>query len=429
MTVTLSAADQALLVRRRRVLGAHAPLFYDTPLHIVRGQGVWLEDAEGRRYLDVYNNVAHVGHAHPRVVAAIAEQAATLNTHTRYLHERVVEYAEQLLATVDAPLSVAQFCCTGTEANELALRMARFGSGSQGVIVSDFSYHGNSATLAALTTGLPAPESLAPWVRTLRIPDTVGVPQERHAAILDQALAELDAAIASLQDAGYGVAALLVDTIFSTEGLVEPPSGYLRGVAQRIRAAGGYVIGDEVQPGFGRMGDAMWGYHSHGIVPDFMTMGKPMANGHPVAGVITRGDILEDFGEHALYFNTFGGNPVSAAAGLAVLDVIRDGGLLEHSRMMGANIRSGLGDMARRHPAIGSVRGRGLFFGLEIVRPDGTPDAARTRRIVNRMREEGVLLSRTGRDDNVLKMRPALVFDQACADLLLETLDQVVGEG
>lgn len=425
----LSPTDAALFARRQAVMGTASPLFYDTPLHAVSAQGVWLTDSAGRRYLDAYNNVPHVGHCHPRVVQAITDQIARLNIHTRYLTEPVVAYAERLVATVDAPLNVVQFCCTGTEANELALRMARFGSGQHGVIVSDFSYHGNSSTLAALTTGLPAPEALAPWVRTIRIPDVTGCPASEHTAILAEALRAVSDAVASLQEAGYGVAALLLDTVFSTEGLRAVPEGYLAGAVARIRDAGGFFIGDEVQPGFGRTGGVMWGYQRHGIVPDFVTLGKPMGNGLPVAGVITRRDLLESFGKAALYFNTFGGNPVSAVAGLAVMNVLRDEDLLAYAQRLGACVKDELGTLATRHDGIQDVRGCGLFFGLTFVHPGtGIPDAARTRRVVNAMREHGVLISRIGPDDNVLKIRPPMVIQEDEAALLIATLDTVLAK-
>jgi len=412
-----------LLDRRRRVLGSASPLFYDRPLHLVRGEGVWLEDADGRRYLDVYNNVPHVGHCHPRVVAAMVGQAATLNIHTRYLHENVVAYAERLTATFDPPLDVAALCCTGTEANELAIRIARHATGHQGLIVSDFSYHGHSATLAGVTTGLPAPEAMADYARAIRIPDA------RLGDDGAASLAALDEAIASLAAGGHGVAALLVDTLFSTEGLVEPPEGWLAEATRRVRAAGGLLIADEVQPGFGRTGDHMWGYQAHGLVPDFVTMGKPMGNGHPLAGVVTTAALLEAFGRDALYFNTFGGTPVSSAIGLAVLDVIAEERLIENAREIGAYVQAGLAQLVDRHSFASRARGRGLFFGLDLVDPgDGTPAPAEARRVINRMREEGVLISRIGPNDNILKMRPPMPFGRDHADILLDTLDRVLGE-
>jgi 4-aminobutyrate aminotransferase-like enzyme len=418
-----------LLGRRRRVLGRHSPLFYETPLHAVRAEGVWVEDAEGRRYLDVYNNVPHVGHCHPHVTKALSDAATRLNIHTRYLHEGIVAYAERLTATFDPALSVAAFTCTGTEANELALRIARFCSGARGVIVSDYSYHGNSTALAELTTGLPAPEALAPYIRAVPVPDLHRAGPDADPAALARDYADkVAAAVRSLNESGHGVAAILFDTLFSTEGLPQVPAGYVEQAVAHVRAAGGYFIADEVQPGFGRMGDHMWGYQAYGIVPDFVTMGKPMGNGHPLAGVVLRQDLLDRFGEVALYFNTFAGNPVSAAVGAAVLDVIEQEKLVDNARTVGAHIQAGLNQLAQRHAIVAAVRGRGLYFGLELVRDRATrePATAETERIVNRMRERGVLISRIGPHSNVLKMRPPLPFSIDNANLLLTTLDIVL---
>ena len=419
----MTAAEAALLERRRKVLGSAAPLFYDRPLHLVRGEGVWVEDINGDRYLDAYNNVPHVGHCHPRVVEAICRQAGVLNIHTRYLHETVVALAERFVATLDAPLGAVSFCCTGTEANELAIRIARYVSGNQGIIVSNSSYHGNSATLAGATTGLPAPEALAPYARAIRLPDLASGPTG------DEALDDLAAAIASLQAAGQGVAALLLDTIFSSEGLPDVPEGWLKAAMEMVHTAGGLFIADEVQPGFGRTGEHMWGYQSHGLVPDFVTTGKPMGNGHPISAMATSSELLERFGQKALYFNTFGGNPVSCAAAMAVLDVIEDEGLIANAHDVGAYVQDRLSDLVDRHPIAARRRGKGLFFGLELIDPKtGEPASAETRRIVNRMRGEGVLISRIGLDENVLKMRPPMVFSRENADYAIDRLDRILGE-
>ncbi len=420
--------DHTLLKRRYDVLGHNAPLFYDEPVHIVRGDGVWVEDADGRRYLDTYNNVPHVGHCHPHVVDAIARQAATLNLHTRYLHESVVEYAERLTAQFAEPLDTAMFTCSGTEANELALRMARFKTGNRGIIVSDFSYHGNSATLASLTTAFPVVESFPSFARTITVPDprhdAVGLTPEQLA---DRHLGQVVAAVDSLQQSGEGVAAILIDTFFANEGLPDPVPGYVQGAVDIVRDAGGLFICDEVQAGFGRTGDAMWGHELSAVVPDMVTLGKPMGNGHPLAGVIAPNDVVSDFQSASTYFNTFGGNPVSAAAGMAVLDVLEREQLQDNARTVGAYVRRGLEKLQSTYPMIAGVRGRGLFFGIEIVDDGaGTPAPGQTKRLVNMMRDRGVLLSRIGRYDNVLKMRPPMVFGFDDADLLLSTLDDAL---
>lgn len=418
--------QDTLLERRHRLLGAASPLFYSRPLHLVRGDGVWLFDADGRRYLDAYNNVANVGHCHPHVVAALEKQAKTLNTHTRYLHEAILDYGEALTATMGGDLSRLFLCCSGTEANELALRIAKACSGASGVIVTDFCYHGNSSTIAELCTAYPGPEGIGANIRTVTAPDSYRLPQgvdEDAAAEIFSA--EVEAAIASLAESGMNTAALLVDTVFTTEGLPNMPPGAMEKAVASVHAAGGYYVADEVQPGFGRTGENMWGYQLYGAAPDFVTLGKPMGNGHPLAGVVCRPDLAEEFGEKAMYFNTFGGNPVAAAVGLAVLEVIEREGLMANALKVGNHLRAGLGELAERHDVIGDVRGHGLFCGAEFVhdRAAKTPAPDATAAVVDAMRERGVLISRTGRDGNVLKIRPPLPFSTENADLLLQTLD------
>jgi 4-aminobutyrate aminotransferase-like enzyme len=362
-------------------------------------------------------------------VEALARQAATLNTHTRYLHETVLDYAEQLLATFDAPLSTVAFVCTGSEANELAMRMANFVTGGTGIICSNFGYHGNTAAVAQISTIFPPPEGFGKHIRMIPSPGTYRAPQALQGDALAAYYAgEVQRAIDGLHADGVRLSALLVDTIFSSEGLPDVPPGFMRLAAERVHAAGGLFIADEVQPGFGRMGDHMWGYHHYGVVPDLVTLGKPMGNGHPLAGVIARADIMSAFRNRVMYFNTFGGNPVSCAVGKAVLDVLRDEQLMENARIVGDHVIAGLKRLQRQHGIIGDVRGRGLFFGAELVRDRGTKEPAtdETRRLVNAMRERGVLLSRIGQFDNVLKMRPPMPFSRDDADLLLQTLDEAL---
>lgn len=420
----------SLLTRRQATLGPHSPLFYRSPLEMVRGEGVWLTDVEGRRYLDAYNNVPHVGHSHPRVVAAIAEQAAALNIHTRYLNERVVRYAEKLLALFDPGLDRLILTNSGSEANELAIRIARQHTGARGMIVSDFSYHGNTITLAELTTGLTAAEALAPHVRAIRIPDldAPGAPDEE--TLLRQALTELDDAIDALRNGGHGVAALLIDTLFTSEGILRPPRDYVPLATERVRRAGGLLIADEVQPGFGRIGTHWWGYQQWDVLPDFVTMGKSMGNGHPVAGVVTSEALLDEFGSRNMFFNTFAGNPVSAAAAEAVLDVIHDEGLRQRAAENGAFIRDRLARIVSDHPRLGPVRGAGLFFGFEVFTDEdrSDPDPDTTRELVEDMRERGVLLSRIGRHDSVFKIRPPLALEREHAVLLLDTIEQSLSQ-
>ncbi len=422
---------ETLLERRLRVMGEYAPLFYTNPLHIVRGSGVWVEDADGRRYLDVYNNVPHVGHCHPRVVDALCEQARTLNIHTRYLHENILDYEERLLATFDPSLNRALLCCTGTEANEAALRIARVNTGGTGILVSDVNYHGNSTSLAEVTTAFPTIEARnrGPHVGIIEIPDfrgEPGSPEEQEMA--DRTVAEVEQTIRDMGSNGIRPAALLVDTIFSSEGLRNLPAGYFPRVVEAVRRAGGLFIADEVQAGFGRTGDHMWGYQALGVVPDIATMGKPMGNGHPLAGLVGRAELIDHFAAESIYFNTFGGNPVSCAVGMAVLDVMKDEKLMENARVVGKYIQKGLHDLAARHSTVASVRGRGLYFGLELLH-DGAPDrpaTAEAKAVINMMRDDGVLISKIGRHDNILKMRPPMPFSKENADVLLAALDRAL---
>ncbi|MBM7062920.1 aspartate aminotransferase family protein [Pseudomonas sp. UL073] len=418
--------ELSLLQRRQRVLGSQSPLFYDKPLHLVRGEGVWLYDADGRRYLDVYNNVPCVGHCHPHVVAAMHRQAATLNIHTRYLDEHIVRYAERLTATFDAPLDTVMFTCTGSEANELALRLARFASGGTGIIVSSYNYHGNSASLAEVTTALPSPEPFAAHARAVPIPCLYqAAPGTSEEQLAEQYAAKVAEAIASLKAQGLRPAALLIDTLFANEGLPRVPAGFVNKAVALIREAGGLFIADEVQSGFARTGEHLWGHQAHAVVPDIVTLGKPMGNGYPLAGLVTRNELVEAFGRSALYFNTFGGSPVAAEVGMAVLDVIENEQLLANARNVGAYVQQGLERLAAKHALIGDVRGKGLFFAAELVRDRQTKEPAglEARRVVNDMRERGVLISKIGAGDNILKLRPPLVFGREHAELFIDTLD------
>jgi 4-aminobutyrate aminotransferase-like enzyme len=419
----------SLLERRYRVLGPHAPLFYDKPLHLVRGEGVWLYDANGERYLDAYNNVPHVGHCHPRVVAALSRQAAILNTHTRYLDENVVAYAERLTSLFDRQLSMAAFCCTGSEANELALRIARDCSGGSGIIATDWAYHGNTAAVMQVSSLFTPPDKRGPYVRTVPVMD----PYRDRAGRSDDALATAYAdnvkrAIDEFTAAGIRFAGLLYCTAFSSEGLPAVPAGFMAKALAHVHAAAGLFIADEVQAGFGRLGSHLWGHQMLGVVPDIVTLGKPMGNGHPLAAVIARPELISGFTERNMYFNTFAGNPVSAAVGAAVLDVLEDERLVENARVVGDYTLARLAKLAERHAIIGDVRGAGLFFAVELVSDRGskTPAPAQTKRVVNRMRELGVLISRIGMHDNILKIRPPMPFSKQHADLLVDRLNEAL---
>jgi 4-aminobutyrate aminotransferase-like enzyme len=419
-----SASLADLLARRARLLGPAYRLFYDEPLQLVRGEGVWLFDADGRRYLDAYNNVASVGHAQPQVVQAIAQQAARLNTHTRYLHEGVLDYAEHLLATLPPALGHAMFTCSGSEANDLALRIARSHSGAQGLIVTSWAYHGVTAALAEASPSLGAGMRLGDAVCTVELP--LRAAPEQIGPLFAAGVRE---AITTLRARGFAPAALLVDTVLSSDGVLTDPPGWLADAVAVVREAGGLFIADEVQAGFGRSGDSFWGFARHGLVPDIVTMGKPMGNGHPVAGLAVKPEVLARFAAQSRYFNTFGGNPVAMAAASAVLDVIEQQGLQANAREVGAYLRDGLRALAARHHQVGAVRGAGLFIGLDLVPETGEarPVPELTARVVNGLRQRGVLLSATGAQASTLKIRPPLVFAREHADQLVSTLDEVLG--
>jgi len=423
------AALETLIVRRRRLLGSGLELSYERPVHLLRGEGVWLWDADGRRYLDAYNNVPHVGHAHPHVVEAVARQSALLNTNTRYLHETVLDYAERLCARLPAGLEVCAFVNCGSEANDIAWRIAKAHTGATGALVMENAYHGGTEAVAALSPYDAAASAVAPHVRTLEAPDLYRGRFRGADPMAARGYAEAaDRAIASLAAAGHRTAAAMIDSAFISNGILDVPKGYLEAVVAKVRAAGGLFIADEVQYGFGRSGSHFWGFDFQGAVPDIVTMGKPVGNGHPLGVVVTRREILKSFTDRTDYFSTFGGNPVSAAAGLAVLEVLEREGLQENARSTGTYFRHGVAALMARHAAIGDVRGTGLVMGVELVRDRKTQEPAPdwTRRVANLMREQGVLIGTEGLRRNVLKIRPPLCFGPEHADIAIEALDRAL---
>jgi 4-aminobutyrate aminotransferase-like enzyme/Ser/Thr protein kinase RdoA (MazF antagonist) len=402
------------LSRRAQLLGPCAYLFYERPLHILRGDGVWLYDQEGERYLDVYNNVPHVGHCHPHVVKAISDQARKLNTSTRYMHDLILELAEGITKRMPEPLSVCMFVCTGTEANELAWRMAKLVSGNNGALITSHSYHGNGdATIGFSSEELPH-EKLPKHVETL-FPPTSGttfVPPD--SGISD--------AIITLAGRGHRPAMLLLDSGFTSDGIFTPPPGYLSTLYAETRIAGGLCVADEVQAGFGRLGEHFWGFEFDDVVPDIVTMGKPMGNGHPLAAVVTRPEIVQALAADTGYFNTYGGNPVSCAAGLAVLEVIEKEGLQRNALEVGRFMRERLLMLREDYPVIGEIHGSGLLLGVDILNPGGSSAPKLADRIMNHMREDGVLIGTTGPEGNVLKLRPPIVFRREHAEITLGAL-------
>jgi 4-aminobutyrate aminotransferase-like enzyme/Ser/Thr protein kinase RdoA (MazF antagonist) len=423
-----------LLEARRGRLGRNLSVAYREPLHIVRGYQQYLYDTAGKAYLDAVNNVPHVGHCHPRVVKAGQDQMAVLNTNTRYLHENILRYADRLCATLPAPLSVCFFVNSGSEASELALRLARTHTGSKATVVLDGAYHGNTSALVDISPYKydgPGGSGQPPFVRKVVMPDPYRGPYrredpragEKYAAAVRDALGELGAS-------GWPKGSFIAESIMGSSGQIVLPDGFLRAVYQHVRDAGGVCIADEVQVGLGRVGSHFWGFETQGVVPDIVIMGKPLGNGHPLGAVVTTPEIAASFNNGMEYFSTFGGSPVSCAIGLEVLNVMADEGLQANALSVGNHLMRGFGKLATRHALIGDVRGLGLFLGVELVRDRATlePAAAQTTYVTQRLKERGVLVSIDGPLNNVLKIKPPLVFSQADADFFVETLDVILAE-
>lgn len=426
-------APEALLSRRCGILNPALSISYQRPLSIVRGRGSYLYDHQGRRYLDCVNNIAHVGHCHPHVVAAIARQAGLLNTNTRYIHNAVIEFAERITATLPDELSVVTFVNSGTEANELALRMARVATGRNDVIVLDWGYHGNSATTVSISPykfqragGFPKPD----FVEIAELPNPYSGAYRGMTADTGRAYARSVAECAQRIHArtGAGPACFIAESLSGVGGQVVYPPGYLKEAYAAVRQTGGVCIADEVQCGFGRVGEAFWAFELQGVSPDIVVLGKPIGNGHPVAAVVTTQAIARAFANGMEYFNSFGGNPVSMAAGTAVLDVLEKERLPENACETGMDILNRLNEMAVQFELIGDVRGVGFFLGIELVRDRKTlePASDEAKAIVNRLRDNGVLLSTEGPFDNVLKFKPPMVFRRQEADTFCHELESAL---
>jgi 4-aminobutyrate aminotransferase-like enzyme/Ser/Thr protein kinase RdoA (MazF antagonist) len=415
-----AAGTEDLLARRRAVLGnALAPLSYRRPLHLVRGQGSWLFDADGRAYLDAYNNVPVVGHAHPRVTGAVARQAATLNTNTRYLHGAVVELAERLVASLPPGLDTVMFVNSGSEANDLAWRLATVATGADGALVTAWAYHGVTAAIDDLSPSEWREGRQPANVATFGAPDTFRAsyanPPDPGAA-----RAEIAAGVEQLAERGHRPAAIYVDGLFTSDGIFAPDTGAVAALLEAAREAGALYVADEVQAGHGRTGDGMWSFPAWGVTPDIVTFGKPMGNGHPVAAVATRAELADRLAAETEFFSTFGGNPVACVAALAVLDVIEDEGLVANAAATGEWLRQQLAGLAPRHRSILDVRGRGLMVAVELA------DAALASRVRDEMREQGVLIGTTRREGSALKIRPPLCLTRAEAQLVVDALDEVL---
>ncbi|QKK26911.1 aspartate aminotransferase family protein [Rhizobium hidalgonense] len=414
----LPAREAELIARRDAVLGASYRLQYRRPVQFVRGEGMWLYDPDDQAYLDFYNNVPSLGHCHPEVNAAMAEQAARISANTRYLEPRLVEYAERLVDSFPEELDRVVFTCTGSESNDLALRIARLVSGGEGVIVSSHAYHGTSAAVAAVSPNLGDAVKLSPFVRMVSLPGPAGIPETQARDFFE---AQVRSAIQDLTRRGIGVAALLIDSIFSSDGVWVDPPGFIAGGVAAVQDAGGLVIADEVQPGFGRTGAHMWGFERHGILPDLVSLGKPMGNGFPIGAVVGRKAPMDLFGATARYSNTFAGNTVGIAAADAVLTILQRDQVPRNALAMSERLRAGLEEVARRHGGIRAIRNAGLFFGIDIG-PAEMPTLDRRAMaldLVNAMRDDGVLISTTGANEDTLKVRPPLICKSGDVDLFL----------
>lgn len=429
---TKSRSSEEILAIRQRHLGPALSVSYEKPLKIVRGLRQYLYDESGRAYLDCVNNVCHVGHCHPRVVRAAQEQMAILNTNTRYLHDHIVEYARRLCAALPEPLRVCFFVNSGSEANDLALRLARTHTGSIETVVVDHAYHGNLSSLIEISAYKfdgPGGCGAAPHIHKVAMPDGYrGIYKSPDKEAGKKYAAEVGHVIETLGQTGKKPAAFICESLPGVGGQIVLPADYLKEAYGYVRQAGGVCIADEVQVGFGRVGTHFWGFDTQGVVPDIVTFGKPIGNGHPLAAVVTTPEIAASFNTGMEYFNTFGGNPVSCAVGLAVLDVIRDEKLQENSLKVGSRLKAGLQNLLEKHRLIGDVRGMGLFIGIELVTDRDSLEPAKEEAavIIEQMKDRGILLSVDGPLHNVLKIKPPIVFNEENADSVVHNLDEVL---
>ncbi|WP_341998709.1 aspartate aminotransferase family protein [Microbacterium sp. LWH7-1.2] len=414
-----------IIQRRNNVLGPGYTLIYKEPVEFVSGHGAHLVDRDGNDYLDAYNNVPCVGHAHPHVVDAVARQMAAVNTNTRYVQESLVDYAERLLGTFPTELSKLSLACSGSEANDLAVRVARYHTGGEGIIVTRWAYHGITREVASFSPHLGAGSPLGPNVRLIDPPDPRLVPP--GSTLAEHMRNQVRDAVTDLERHGYRLAALITDCAHTSDGMFTDPVGYLQGMAEEVHAAGGVYIADEVQAGFARLGESMWGFSRHGVIPDIVTMGKPMGNGLPLSGVAFRPEVAHEFGHNVRYFNTFGGSSIPVAAGAAVLDVLEEENVQQRVLECGTALRTGLEEITEDSAFVAQVRGSGLFIGVEIVRDRATlePDRARTEDVINDLRDRRILINGTGKSANVLKIRPPLAFTSGDVTRFLETFAEV----
>ena len=414
------------LLERRKLSMGFSPLFYKEPIHLVKGEGIWLYDDSNNKYMDCYNNVPCVGHCHPHVIESLSKQAGQLNTHSRYISKVVVDYSERLMNLHTNPLSVLQMGCSGTEAIEIAIKMARLASGGKGIICSNATYHGNSHETIRMTIGPFEPDfKRVPFPEKFR-PLKEGLSENE---LCDLYLEEIKRAINEFSEANIPLAGMLFCSIFANEGLPSIPEGFLPKAAKLIRDAGGLVILDEVQAGFCRTG-SWWGYEVNDCVPDIVAMGKPMGSGYPISGVGTNEEIAKTFHSKSYYFNTTASTPLQAAAGNAVLDVIEEENLKENVNSVGEYLKDKVSSFVDKFDKVGDVRGQGLFIGIECIEGNGNsePNKELAVEFVERMKQKGFLISNAGQFRNVLKIRPPLVFQKEHADSLYEVLEETLDE-
>ncbi|MEM6623173.1 MAG: aspartate aminotransferase family protein [Pseudomonadota bacterium] len=409
--------ENDLLDRRQANVGAASVLFYQRPIEMVSARGAWMEAANGRRYLDFYNNVPSVGHSHPRVIEAVTRQIAKLNTNTRYLNDITETYIEVLKSCLPSTLSNVMLACSGSEANDLAMRVAMKATGASGFVVTEAAYHGNTHLVIQASPSSFKQRKPPDFIETVPAPSAAN-----YGADISGGFArDLADAISRLKGRPCGFAGFICDAIFYSDGTYAEPTGLLAAAVATVHAAGGIYIADEVQPGFGRTGEAFWGFARHGVQPDIVTMGKPMGNGFPMSGMATRPELLAAFCEDFGYFNTFGGNPVAAAAGMAVLEVIADEDLLGNAARTGRHLKNGLQDLASREARLTDVRGAGLFLGIDLC-TDNRPNPSLAKAVINGMKDREVLIGAAGKYGHTLKIRPPLCLRESAADQFVDTL-------
>ena len=421
------STDQ-LIARRKHVLSPSYGHFFDEILHLVKGEGMWLWDAEGRKYLDFYNNVPSVGHCHPHVVEALVKQASALNINTRYLDQSLIEFGEALTAKLPEHLDSCAFACSGTEANDLAVQVARHVTGAEGVLVAEYCYHGNSTLVLRLSTDSYPDDERPDWLAAFEVPDlyrgSFGEDDpDAGAKYLAQAIDRLDA----MEARGHRLACLLLDSSFDAHGVVRAPDGFMDGLRAEVRKRGGLIVADEVQCGYCRMGTHWWGFQHYDLAPDIVTCGKPMGDGHPISVMVSTRDHAESFANKYGYFNTTGGNPVSSAVGRAVIEVIDREGLLERVTDSGVYLSERMAGLERKHGIVGKARGYGMFQGLDIVTDPGekTPITKQQLRHLNTLIVgEGLITGTSGRHGNVLKLRPPLPATREHVDIAVAAIDR-----